>query len=1432
MFKQEKKENIKDVFLPSQMQKTLINSAILGHNPEIYIEQSHFKVKGDFKLALFEKAWNILIDRHDCLRSAFLWQESTDIQQIVLSECKFKINIKYIGTYSSIEQENIINNFKQHDAKKGFDFKVPPLMRITVFIVGRDTFDIIFTFHHVIIDSWSIQVLTKEFTEIYRSLSQGHLLTLPAPVRYKTYIEWYQKLDFNRAHLYWDKKIASLKQITRIPLTMAPEKKHYENTFGKKIVFIEDKTSEDIVKFCANNSITENAFVSAGWSILLHLLCSVDQVSFGSVVSQRPHSLVGSHEIVGPLINSIPIIIDINEDIEIQSFFKYVQHELVINYRYSCLPINEIAEKIATVKNNKKVDQKLFDTIVSIEKYIEINRQYKENLVGIDLEFYEQSSRVDFPIVLKCDLYKIELTYLSHYLAESYAGNIVCLFLKLMKIIISNPELTIREIINALSVNFPILKGDTIDNQLNLNQMIHLNAQLYPDKNAISDENCRYTYSELSEKIKNIANRLPMQKGEIIGVYQERSIDSFLSMLAIMECGGCYLPLDVSYPEDRLKYIVKDSQLAKIITHKKAEKIFDGIHYILIDELNQNDYMTKTSDTILEIEGTDLAYIIYTSGSTGTPKGAINTYNGIKSLLTACKQIIGNKLQFAQAMQFASISFDVSILELALSAVSCSCLHVIPEAKRQDLTQLVDYLNSKKIQLAFLPPIVIAHLNKHELNELTMLFTGGDVCPANFAIDWVSDPSKLFFNLYGPTETSVIATYNPVHKNKNGFALGYPLPNTEIKIIDNNGRVLPAGVVGELVIIGTGVGDGYYNNPTLTAKAFKYGGYCTGDLAYYDCNNMLYFIGRNDEQIQIRGFRVELGEIETIISKRFNFQEVVIIAERLLNNTKLHLFILSSDSHKIEFKELKHHLRKILPGYMIPDELHTLEYWPITPNKKIDRHKLKESYCRFNQQTPASLVGIHSDFDNIIINEVAKALNISAETISITDDFFDIGGNSLTLTSLVLRLNKKFNIELPFQTVYDNSHINELAKCISQLINNSVVSQPVNDSDLDIILDYPISVNGLLPVKNSRQPRKILLTGGTGFVGIYFIKELIENSSADIYCLVRGKNTYEAKNKLHNKLAQYNLLAENNFSRIKIILGDFSKINLGLNAQFYEKLAKEIDIVFHCGAKVNLVDSYSRMSCANVNGTLNIVKFATHIKLKPIHHISTASVFIGMVGLIDVAYEDTTIPENTLPENGYIRSKWAAEKIMENARKQGVPVNIYRLPRVWGDTTTGRLNPHDALFLMLAAAIEIKKFPLCPDAFLSDIIPVDYCVKVIHKISQKIDSVGRNYHILYPQNISINDLVDLIRKKGVILNRVPVAEWFTTLTNYASDINCSMAIKSAASFSIGFSHNILKMKITKLDNTHVYKEINQDEINLNNNVIENYITFLVDYIKS
>ncbi|EBR9320172.1 hypothetical protein CC707_22680 [Salmonella enterica subsp. enterica serovar Panama] len=1422
------RKNIVDVFSPSEMQKALMNAAITGNNSELYVEQSHLRVKGNFHITIFEKAWKMLIERHDSLRSAFLWEKLKDIHQVVLKETHFKVDIIEMAAGAERERTQFITAFMEEDAKKGFDFKVPPLMRLTVFPSTDDIYDIVMTIHHVIIDGWAIQILTKEFIEIYTALANDQPLNLNKPVSYKNYLNWHNSQDSSDANRFWQDKLANLEQISRFPLSMKPHEMQSGSRFRQTTMLLGDELSAKITKFCSGNGITENSFVSATWAILLHVLCSTEKVTFGSVVSQRSHDLERSNEIVGPLINIVPVVVAIDRQLTLIDYLRSVQKELMQCYQHSGLPITKILRNVPTRDAKNAIDQKFFDTIVSVEKYFHENNQDEGNLMGLEFNFFEHPTRVDFPVVFKCNLNKIELICFSDYIAEGYANMIVSLFACLIDVIATDSGRTLNDVLGTLSGHYPVLKGENAAAELNLCQQIDENARQYPLQLAFADESITYTYQQLSQKIKQIAANLDIRKGEIVGVYLDRSIDSFLAMLAIMARGGCYLPLDLSYPVERLKFIARDAGLARVITTNVTERIFDNVQYLLMEDIAETH--SQGNWQLPEPNDESPAYIIYTSGSTGNPKGAMNTNRGVKTLLASCHQVMGDKVKFRRAIQYSSISFDASILELALSVVSCSCLYLIPNSKRQDLNQITCYLNVNEIAFAFLPPIVISHLNISELVHVDTLLTGGDICPANSAMEWVKDKSKLFYNLYGPTETAVMATYNPVHETRNATSLGYPLPATEIKIIDPHGNPLPPGVVGEMLIIGPGVGSGYLHNTELTQKSFKYGGYCTGDLAYYDYDGMLYFMGRNDGQVQIRGFRVESGEIENIICKEFKCQEVVVVAHSVLNNTTLHLFMLASDALHIKFSDIKETLRRVLPIYMIPNECHIVDEWAVTPNQKIDRNALKDKYILNTNIAHQMDLGELSEHAESLIAEIAGALSLDPASIALTDDFFEIGGNSLSLTTLVLRLNKRFNIDLPFQTIYDNSRINDLAKVIEHVIHDhSIEKHTAGSVKNDYTLDEAITIKGLKPVAAGREPVKILLTGATGFVGTYFIRELIDSTSADIVCLVRGEDPSLARDRIVAMLTHYQMYRASDCERLVVVLGDFSKNNLGMDAELYKELAQEIDTIIHCGANVNLANVYSRMSADNVSGTLNIIKFATCEKLKPIHHISTVSVLAGIIGKEDVAYEDTMTSEEVLPENGYIRSKWVAEKIMDNARRKGVPVNIYRLPRVWGDTVTGNLNPNDSLLLMLAASIEIKKFPLLPDAFLSYIIPVDYCVKVVSEIAWNIKDKGRNYHILYPQNISMNEIVNQLRGKGMIVETVPMKEWLDTLKVAAAEVNSSKEVKSAASFSLGFMHDILKMKVTRLDNSHFSEEITTDAASLQSGVFSNYINFLVNY---
>ncbi len=625
-------------------------------------------------------------------------------------------------------------------------------------------------------------------------------------------------------------------------------------------------------------------------------------------------------------------------------------------------------------------------------------------------------------------------------------------------------------------------------------------------------------------------------------------------------------------------------------------------------------------------------------------------------------------------------------------------------------------------------------------------------------------PNCQIFNHYGPTETTVGVLTYPVelpHPQTKTVPLGKPLPNTQIFVLDEQLKPVPIGVPGELYIGGACLARGYLYRPELTQEKFiqnpfvnfqlatgKFSQriYKTGDLVRYLADGNLEFLGRVDNQIKIRGFRIELGEIEASLKEHLQVQAAVVIPEE--NQRLVAYIVLNSESNRRQHQqpEIINNLRSFclqkLPDYMVPSAFVPLKALPLTPNGKVDVQALlaiQKNRSEVNQIYAAARTPIERQ-----LTEIWQQV-LRLEKVGIHDNFFDLGGHSLLITQLLAKVRKIFHIELQLRDLFDSPNIADLAQIIENK-NTDAIPHTENINLLDeAVLDS--SIQAKVPVEYQSIPKRILLTGATGFIGAFLLYELLQQTTSDIYCLVRAKDSLLAQQRLINSLKNYLLWDEKFSNRIIAISGDLAKPFLGLSEDNFQLIASQIDVIYHNGAWVNFTYPYSVLKAANVLGTQEVLRLATQVKVKPVHFISTMGV---------AQIQDNPTQEEK-GDNGYTQSKWVAEKLIKIAGERGVPISIYRPGRICGDSKTGVCNPEDHTFRMIRGCIQLGSVPM-QDAMVN-LTPVDYASKAIVYLSQQESSLGQVFDIVNPRSIPWCEMANLISELGYPIQQISYEAW-------------------------------------------------------------------------
>ncbi|MGA9377974.1 MAG: thioester reductase domain-containing protein, partial [Phormidium sp.] len=760
----------------------------------------------------------------------------------------------------------------------------------------------------------------------------------------------------------------------------------------------------------------------------------------------------------------------------------------------------------------------------------------------------------------------------------------------------------------------------------------------------------------------------------------------------------------------------------------------------------------------------------------------------------------------AKTLQFAPISFDVSFQEMFSTWLSGGTLVLISEELRQEPVALLHLLQEQAIERLFLPFVGLQQLAEAAINSTSVLtnlreiITAGEQLQITPAISrWLSQLTNCtLHNHYGPSESHVVTTFTLTNSVQSWPLLppiGRPIANTQIYILDSHLQPVPVGVPGELHIGGVSLARGYLNRPELTQEKFIQNPFCnepnsrlykTGDLACYLPDGNIKYLGRIDNQVKIRGFRIETGEIEAVLCQHPLVQEsAVIVREDNPGDKCLVAYLVPSlafwetetlatkpdtdyTNNPLQGKlvqklvpQVREFIQQKLPSYMVPQAFVLLNALPLTPNGKVNRRALPAPDISRNLAT--GFVSPRTPIEAQLVQIWSEVLGIAS--IGVQDNFFELGGHSIKATQLMSQLREAFKIELPLRELFEKPTVAELAATIAAKLENSatIVGNTHKDLNAEAVLDPSIQPT-LVSFTYTREPKSIFLTGASGFLGAYLLYELLEQTQADVYCLVRSAHEQQAQQKLQSQMESFQIWKDVFSPRIIPVVGDLSKKLLGLSASQFQDLASKIEIIYHNGAWVSTVYSYSTLKGANVLGTQEVLRLASKFKLKPVHFISTIGVFASQA-----YFQMNIIPESDPLEysqdiyNGYAASKWVGEKLVMSAGERGLPVSIYRCPRIIGHSQTGISNPDDFLSKLIPGCLQLGMVPKF-DLWAENIVPVDYISRAVIHLSQQQESLGKAFHLVNPSSTPLNDLFNLIRGLGYALEDVSYQQWRSHLT--------------------------------------------------------------------
>ncbi|WP_426275197.1 amino acid adenylation domain-containing protein [Chryseobacterium sp. S-02] len=892
----------------------------------------------------------------------------------------------------------------------------------------------------------------------------------------------------------------------------------------------------------------------------------------------------------------------------------------------------------------------------------------------------------------------------------------------------------------------------------------------FPENIAAVFNNQQITYRELDERSNQVARFLlakGIKEGMYVPVWLDRSLEWIVAILGVIKTGAAYVPIDPAYPAKRVEFILSDTSAQIMITNSSLSGFLtknENTEIFVFDEMNDlSDWSTDALNIILHQEA--LAYTIYTSGSTGNPKGVMVSHHSIQHLVTWHNQYfhVGHTSKLSLV---AGLAFDISVWETWAALTSGATIFIADNEERTEASALVNFYRKNKITHGFVPtvlaPAVVEKTRSFNDLDLKYLFTGGEKLKPVLT----SELSYELVDYYGPTECTVYATFKKV-KDMNGqyiSSIGRPIANAQAYILSENLELLPVGATGELYIGGNLLAKGYLNNEELTNTKFisnpfkeKEKIYRTGDLARWSSEGDIEFLGRIDNQVKIRGFRVELGELERALIRMEDVKEAsVITKDNHGGNKYLVAFIVLNKGALRDVSSIRNQLKEELPGYMIPAQIIFLDKIPLTANGKTDANFLKELADKEAKEL-VSHEPPTNETERIIADVWAEELE--RPVINITDNFFDIGGNSLVVAIAAVTLQEKLGVKVYIRDVYQHPVLQDFANTLIARAKTEREAAPIEDMEPYVELQNDIYLNpgtvfeGTFDPKQLESPRSIFLTGVTGFVGIHLLQELLDTTEADIYCLVRAQDEFHALEKINKCFQQFNVSRKmEQTSRIIPVIGDLAKPSLGFSDENFKKLAETLDLIYHSGSSVNFIEPYSYMKAPNVEGLREIIRLAGAEKTKCLALLSTISVyswghiFTGK----KVMLESDDIEQNIISVSkdiGYVRSKYVMEAIADLAAQQGLPLITYRLGYAMCHSKTGASAPYQWWSGLVKNCIEFKSYPMLTE-LREGLITVDYMTKSMAHITKNKDAIGKKFNLIArPEtNLTLENFFGLLKK--------------------------------------------------------------------------------------
>jgi amino acid adenylation domain-containing protein len=1019
---------------------------LIGRAADAYVLQTAFRIRGSFDSLLFERALDAVLERHELLRSVFLYKSLQKPRLVTLKNRRIRVEVDDLAGLDEEERNRRIDEAKESERRRGFDLGRDLLMRVRILKTSDESATILWTYHHILFDGWGFGIVVAELLENLAALRAGAPLPTRPVESYSGYVRWLERQDRRAAEAWWEKRLAGYESLATLPrfgrdrgeLPSAPV------ASAEVRCRLDAERTAALRALASAHGLTLSTVVQTIWGLALARYNNSDDVVFGAVVSGRPAEVPGIERMVGLFINTIPLRITLADGVGFLDLAREVQESFVEAERHAFLPLVEIQDRSERKGN-------LFDHVVVFENYplepglrnLDATRKLGFEIEGIELA---EATHYDLTVIVTPgDELELKLVFDPAVFPEESVRRLGERCQNVVSQILDDPSRRATEIDivpggERRELLFDLNSTEASwTNETTLTELFEAQVRRTPHATALVDDGRELTYAELSRRAGSLAAVLResgVGRDRIVGLLADRSIEMITGMLAILKAGGAFLPLDPGYPTDRLRYMLEDSEAALLLTTRANRNRVPFAGEVI--ELDDPALVSRSGAVLPPAAGPDdLVYVIYTSGTTGKPKGVALEHRNLVNLIR--HELETERIDFgARVLNFVTVSFDVCYQEIFSTLLAGGRLFIISDERKRDVSKLLAFLSEHAIEVAFFPTSYFSLLASDPgslarlPNSLRQIITAGEQLVVREELKrFLQERRIVLHNHYGPSETHVVTTFriDPAGEIPDLPPIGRPIANTAAYVLDRRGRPQPVGVDGELVVSGDSVGRGYIRRPELTAERFVpdpfrpgWRMYRTGDLARWLPDGNLEFRGRIDGQVKIRGFRVELGEIETELLALDSVKSAAVTVKADPGGTKS-LCAYVVPARETTDLEIRTSLEADLPDFMIPSYIVQIPEIPLRPSGKVDWAKLP---------APEAVVHGTSTFvpprtvtEERLAGMFREVLGVG--TIGIDDDFFLLGGHSLKAVSLASRIAKGFGVDLPLGDVFRLRTVRQIA---------------------------------------------------------------------------------------------------------------------------------------------------------------------------------------------------------------------------------------------------------------------------------------------------------------------------------------------------------------------------------------------------------------------